>query len=353
MTTEDVSMQAWRLHRYGQPTEVLQLERVPVPEPGPGEVLVKVGGIPLNLNDLERVTGGPMMVRPEFPYSPGMEVMGVVDATGPGAEALLGCRVAATTTGAIGGFAEYARCPAHSAFEIPEAIPLPGAAAILFPFHLAWLGLFDRAGLQAGETVLVHAAAGGSGSAAVQLAADAGARVIAAAGSDVKVRLCRELGADVAVDYTREDLAEVVLAETGGQGVDVVFDNVGDAVLELSLKCTRYNGRYVAMGFASNKEVADQPFYVPRRLMLGNLKLCGVMLNYAPPEMAGMLKTAMGWNAVPAELGRRIHAEVIERVLAERVRPVVGADIGFEDLPAAMESMAGRATLGRTVAVLD
>src|SRR3954470_4432439 len=160
-------MRAWRTHEYGRPTEVLKLDTVAVPAPEAGDVRVAVQAIPFNLNDLERITGGNMMVRPELPYSPGMEVMGVVDACGPGTEEWLGRRVVATTKGAHGGFAEYAICPAVSTFEMPVDIPLPDAAALYFPFHLAWLGLFDRAGLQPGERVLIHAAAGGSGSAAV------------------------------------------------------------------------------------------------------------------------------------------------------------------------------------------
>ena len=162
--------------------------------------------IPFNLNDLERITGGNMMVRPELPYSPGMEVMGVVDACGAGTEEWQGRRVVAMPKGANGGFAEYAICPAVSTFDMPESIPLPGAAALYFPFHLAWLGLFDRAELQAGESVLIHAAAGGSGSAAIQLAKHAGARVFATAGTDEKVQLCRDLGADVAINYNDDRL---------------------------------------------------------------------------------------------------------------------------------------------------
>ena len=159
-----------------------------------------------------------MMVRPELPYSPGMEVMGVVDACGAGTEAWQDKRVVAMPKGAHGGFAEYAVCPTVSTFEMPESIPLPGAAALYFPFHLAWLGLFDRADLQAGESVLIHAAAGGSGSAAVQLAKNAGARVFATAGTDEKVKLCRELGADVAINYTTDDFADVVLARDRQRG---------------------------------------------------------------------------------------------------------------------------------------
>jgi NADPH2:quinone reductase len=238
-------------------------------------------------------------------------------------------------------------------FDMPEDIPLPDAAALFFPFHLAWLGLFDRAELRAGETVLVHAAAGGSGSAAVQLAANAGARVIATAGTDEKLALCRELGADVAINYCDGDFSEVVLAETQNAGVDVVFDNVGEAVLEPSLKCTRYNGRYVMMGFASNKLVADEPFLVPRRLALANVRLCTVMLAYADRDMSEFLKTAMGWNFVPAALGARIMSEIVDLVRAQKVRAVVGRVIDFADIPAEIEAMANRETTGRTVAVLE
>src|SRR3989475_12744709 len=117
------TMRAWRTHRYGAPREVLALDRVAIPAPGPGELRVRVQAIPLNLNDLERITGGNMMVRPELPYSPGMEVMGVVEACGEGADGWQGKRVVAMPRGAHGGFAEYAGCPLASAFEMPDEIP--------------------------------------------------------------------------------------------------------------------------------------------------------------------------------------------------------------------------------------
>jgi NADPH2:quinone reductase len=353
MSSEDLTMRAWRLHEYGRPTEVLRLDTIPVPAPEAGELRVRVQAIPFNLNDLERITGGNMMVRPELPYSPGMEVMGVVDACGPGTEEWAGRRVVAMPKGANGGFAEYAICPVVSAFEMPDTIPLPGAAALYFPFHLAWLGLFDRAELQAGESVLIHAAAGGSGSAAIQLAKHAGARVFATAGTDAKVQLCKDLGADVAINYTDTDFAPVVLAETANRGVDVVFDNVGEAVMEKSMQCTAYNGRYLMMGFASNKLVADEPFIVPRRVALGNFKLCGVLLAYQAPEMAEMLKTAMGWNFATSEVGAKIMREIVELVVAGTIKPVVGETIGFADIPAAIEAMESRRTVGRTIVMLD
>lgn len=345
-------MRAWRTHAYGPPHQALRLDSVERPEPAAGEVLVQVQAAPLNLNDLERVTGGNMVVEPELPYSPGMEVMGVVTACGDGAGSWLGQRVVAVTKGAHGGFAEYAVCPVASTFAMPESIPLPDAAAILFPFHLAWLGLFDRAALQPGESVLIHAGAGGSGSAAVQLATDAGAQVIATAGGPAKVELCRSLGAAVAIDYTAQDFAPIVLERTEGRGVDVVFDNVGEAVLDASMNCLAYNGRYLMMGFASNKAVADEKLIVPRRLSMGNFKLCGVVLAYADPTTVGLVKEMMGWNLLPTELGTSITAEVVERIEAGRVRPVVGDVAAFEDLPAALQAMADRRTTGRTVVMV-
>jgi NADPH2:quinone reductase len=353
MQNSDRTMRAWRTHEYGRPTEVLRLDIVPVPSPEAGELRVRVHAIPFNLNDLERITGGNMMVRPELPYSPGMEVMGIVDACGEGTDEWQGRRVVAMPKGATGGFAEFAICPVVSAFDMPESIPLPGAAALYFPFHLAWLGLYDRADLRAGESVLIHAAAGGSGSAAIQLAKHVGARVFATAGTDEKVQLCRDLGADVAINYNDADFAQVVLAETANRGVEVVFDNVGESVMEKSMQCTAYNGRYLMMGFASNKVVADEPFIVPRRVALGNFKLCGVLLAYQQPEMSEMLKTATGWNFASAALGEEIMNEIVRLALEHKIKPVIGQTIGFEDIPVAIEAMADRRTVGRTIVLLD
>lgn len=346
------TMQAWRTHAYGPPLEALQLDRVPLPEPGPGEVRVRVQAVPLNLNDLERIAGGNKMVNPDLPYSPGMEVMGVVDLCGEGAGGWLGRRVVGTTRMAYGGYAEYAVCPQPALFDMPEDIPLPDAAALYFPFHLAWLGLHDRADLRAGETVLIHAAAGGSGSAAIQLAVKAGAKVIATAGSDDKLQLCRDLGAALAINYETEDFVPAVLAHTGGRGVDVVFDNVGAAVFEKSMHCIAYNGRYLMMGFASGKATADEPFVVPRRIALGNCKLCGVLLAYADDAMAAGLKQNMGWNFATRAIGQRIQDDIIAGVRAGDLRAVIGSTVSFAELPAAIDAMARRRTTGRVVALL-
>ena len=186
--------------------DALRLDDVPIPVPDPGEVLVKVEGIPFNLNDLERINGGNMMVRPELPVLPGHGGHGRRRRVRPGAEAWLGQRVVATTKAPSAATPSTRSARRVATFEMPDDIPMPDAAALYFPFHLAWLGLFDRADLQAGETVLIHAAAGGSGSAAVQLAAHAARTVIATAGSDEKVQLCKSLGADVAINYSDDRL---------------------------------------------------------------------------------------------------------------------------------------------------
>ncbi len=278
-------MRAWRTHEYGPPLEALQLDVVDPPVPGAGEVRVRVQAIPLNLNDLERITGGNMMVEPELPYSPGMEVMGVVDACGEGAESL------ARTAG--GGHDEGRQRRLRGVRRVPGGLDVRDARRPSpFPtpprstsrsISRGW-GCSIAPTCSPARPCLIHAGAGGSGSAAIQLAAHRGAKVFATAGTDAKVALCRDLGADVAINYSTTDFAEVVLAETGNRGVDVVFDNVGEAVFAASLKCTAYNGRYLMMGFASNKRVADEPFVVPRQVALANIKLCGVLLAYATDE---------------------------------------------------------------------
>jgi NADPH2:quinone reductase len=141
----------------------------------------------------------------------------------------------------------------------------------------------------------------------------------------------------------------VVLGETKGRGVDVVFDNVGEAVWQTSLKSLAYNGRYVMMGFASNKAVADEPFIVPRTFMLANARVCGVMLSYQPDQLVGVVKSAMGWNVAPTSVGARIQQEILDRYRARRIRAVVGEVVPFEELPRAIDAMRRRATVGRVV----
>jgi NADPH2:quinone reductase len=139
---------------------------------------------------------------------------------------------------------------------------------------------------------------------------------------------------------------------SAGQGVEVVFDNVGEAVMGRSMDCIAYNGRYLMMGFASDKTVADEKLIVPRRVTVGNFKLCGVMLAYVQADRSMMLKAGMGWNFPSDALGQKIHEQIVAKVLNQRVRPVIGKVVEFDDVPAAFDAMPKRETVGRTIVTL-
>ncbi len=260
--------------------------------------------------------------------------------------ALVGTRVVAIPTGAFGGYAEYSVAPASMTFPMPEQIPLPDAAAILMPFHLAALSLYVRAGVREGETVLIHAAAGGVGSAAVQLASAAGARVIALAGSAEKAHFCAQLGADVAIDTSATDFVEAALEATGGRGVDVAFDTIGGEVTTRTFRCMAFGGRHVLAGFASGIEAEDEGM-VPRPILFGNFSLVGVCLAYVDDPLA--VKTATGSNFPSRSDALAMHDQILGLVASGAVRPLVGLDVPFEELPAALDAMERRRTVGRIV----
>ena len=167
------------------------------------------------------------------------------------------------------------------------------------------------------------------------------------------ITLCKQLGADVAINYNTEDFQEVVFKATNKVGVDVVFDNVGEGVMEKSRNCIAYNGRYLMMGFASDKSFADEKLIVPRRVSAGNFKLCGVLLAYADATVGPMMKQAMGWNFCSDALGTEIMAAIVDLVRQGRVKPVIGEVVGFKDLPAAITRMRDRQTTGRVVVTVD
>jgi NADPH2:quinone reductase len=341
------AVRAWQVVRHGRPSEALSLEAIEVDPPGPGQLLVEVEASPLNYNEVDGCHGRYRTIDPPLPYTLGMEVVGTVAEAGLGAEDWTGRRVMATTVGAIGGHAERAVASADAAFDVPPSLAGPEAAALYFPFHLAHLGLHERARLRAGETVLVHAAAGGVGSAALQLAVAAGARVIATAGSVAKRELARSLGADVVIDYRDVDFVDAVADATDGRGVDVCFDGVGGDVTLQSLRCLARNGRHLVVGFASGIEAEDVPTITGRALCFGQVSVLGVLLAYSRTP----LPVGSGVHLVPREVGEAVHASLLELLDAGRIRPIVGQVVAFEDLPAALDAMEDRATTGRVVLV--
>lgn len=339
-------MQAWRVHRYGPPREALSLDEIDAPEPGPAQVRIRVQGTAVNWNDIDACYGRYRTVKPPLPYVLGMEVMGRVEDAGEGAADWLGKRVVGCPPAAFGGYAEQALAPTDMLFEIPDTLDDAAASALFFPFHLAHLALHERAGLKRGESLLVHAAAGGLGSAAVQLGVSAGARVFATAGGERKLALCRELGAELAIDYRSERFDEAVLDATEGRGVDVVCDPVGGEVADQSYRCIARGGRHVMVGFSAGGG-ADEPRIAPRPVLMGNFALLGVVLAYSRDPAP--LKRMLGFNLMPRAVGEAVHADLLAQLERGAIRPVVGESIPFGELPAALERMEARETVGRTV----
>jgi NADPH:quinone reductase len=343
-------MRAWRVHEFGAPGDVLRLDEVDAPEPGPGEVQIAVEAITINFNDIDGILGRYRTVRVDPPYIPGMEVLGRVLAGGEGGGALIGKRVCAIPAGAFGGYAEVAVAPVAMTFAMPEDMTTATAASVYMPFHVASLALYERAHLSADDTLLVHAAAGGAGSAAVQLARARGARVIATAGGAHKLKFATELGADVAIDYRNDDFATRVLEATDGRGVDVAFDTVGGATTVETFRCMAFGGRHLLVGFASGIEGEDEGI-VPRPVLFGNFSLVGVCHAYT--EDALEFKRATGFNFPSHADGVRLHEELLRMIATGTIRPIVGSTSSFSALPEIVGAMASRATMGRNVVIVD
>ena len=247
-------MKAWVVRELGGP-ESLRLEEVAPSDPADGMVRIKVRAAAINFPDVLMVAGL-YQVKPELPFVPGVEVSGEVISSPASSEFKPGDRVMALLDqGGLtrGGFAEIADAAPSSLTRMPDKMTFEDAAGFTLIYQTGWFGLHRRANLKAGETLLVHAGAGGVGSAAIQLGKAAGATVIATAGSDAKVAVCLELGADHALNYKTQDYVEEVKRITGGRGADVVYDPVGGDVYDRSTKCVAFEGRIVVVGFTSGR----------------------------------------------------------------------------------------------------
>jgi NADPH:quinone reductase len=338
-------MRAVQVLAHGRPGDVISVSDIAVPEVGPGEVRVAVSAASLNFGDAARAYGGVAMLMFGPPFTLGMDVCGVVEAAGAGGEAWIGRRVVGMTKMALGGIAEQALVPLTGLFAAPPELDDAEAAAFLLPFHVGYLGLHLRARLQGGEIVLVTAAASGVGSAAVQLAAAAGARVIALAGGAEKGEYCKSLGATAFIDHQQENLFDRVMELTGGTGVDVAFDLVGGELTEAVWTCMSLEGRYLPVGFNGDAQggLTGRPL---RKVSMGNFSVLGVMLAYG--RSFGPMRR-MGMNLYPPESGARVHAALCELLAAGKIRPVVARRIGMQEVGSALEDHLARRTSGRTV----
>ena len=324
-------MRAWRVTAHGEPAAALALADVGTPEPGPGQVRVRVLAAPANFPDV-LLCRGEYQIRPDLPFTPGVEACGEVVGLGPGVSAVaVGDRVVGTSVLPHGSFAEEALFDAAVALPAPVGMSNAEAAGFVIAYQTGWFALHDRAHLHAGETLLVHAAAGGVGTAAVQLGVAAGARVIAVVGGPAKADVARRCGADVVVDRHTEDVVAVVKEVTGGRGADVVFDPVGGAAYAQSTKCIAFEGRIVVVGFASG--TMPQP-------PLGH----ALVKNYS------ILGLHWGLYAQLApERVRAAHDELLRLVADGAIAPVVGERVGFDGLPAGVQRLADGETVGRVV----
>lgn len=316
-------MQAWQVHQNGEPGEVMVLGEVERPVPGDGQVLLKVRAATINFPDV-LMCRGEYQVRPPLPFTPGVEICGETED---------GRRVIGNPVLPHGGFAEYVVADPRGLFPAPESLDDAEAAALLIGYQTGWFGLHRRAALEAGETLLVHAAAGGVGSAAVQLGKAAGATVIGVVGGAEKVSVARELGCDVVIDRRTENVVGAVKEATGGRGVDVVYDPVGGDAYTQSTKVVAFEGRIVVVGFAS-----------------GSIPSPG--LNHALVKNYSIMGLHWGlYNTKNPKLVQHCHEQLTELAARGAIKPLVSERVPLSGASAAVQRVADGVTTGR-VAVL-
>jgi NADPH2:quinone reductase len=285
-------MQAVRCNAWGQP-DTLSVETLPMPVPAAGEVLLRVHAAGVNFPDT-LIIQGKYQFRPELPFTPGSEVAGEVQALGEGVSNVqVGDRVIAFLT--TGGYATHAVAVAAQVMPMPPELTFEEAAAFTLASGTSYHALVDRAGLKAGETLLVLGAAGGVGLAAVQIGHRLGARVIAAASSPDKLDICRQNGADETIDYSTEDLRARLKELTGGTGPDVIYDPVGGKYAEPAFRSIGWGGRYLVVGFAAG-DIPALPLNLP---LLKGASIMGVFwgefARRDPRGNARNLATMTGW----------------------------------------------------------
>ncbi|MFN8222005.1 MAG: NADPH:quinone oxidoreductase family protein [Gaiellales bacterium] len=327
---------AWQVDAFGEPSAVLRRGEVRIEDVPPGSVLVEVEAIGLNFLDVS-VCRGEYTSEPVPPVIPGAEVAGRVVALGDGVTAVsVGDRVSALSPSAQGGFAGAVVLPESAVCRIPDDLPLETAAAILVTYHTAHVSLVRRAGLRVGEWVLIHAGAGGTGSAAVQIAVAQGARVITTSRSDEKAEVCRSLGAEVALNTRRDDFVAAALEATGGRGVDVVLDPVGGEGFRRSLECIAFEGRILPVGWASGVK----PELGLVDLLVRNITAIGVAWGMAYPPRA-------------PEVVQETHRAILAGVASGALRPLVRRTWSFAEIPTAVQALADGGIIGKGVVLLD
>ena len=323
-------MHAW-LCENPTGVDALTWKELPTPAPKAQEVLVKIEAASLNFPDL-LIVQNKYHMKPPLPFVPGSEYAGTVEAVGEGVTHLkVGQRVACLS--GTGGFATHAIAPGALCMPLPPGFPAVDAAAFIMIYATSWHALIDRAQLKSGETVLVLGSAGGVGTAAIQIAKAAGARVIAAASTDDKCALCKSIGADATINYSQENLRDSIKTLTDGKGPDVIYDPVGGDFAEPAFRSIAWRGRYLVVGFASGPIPA-----LPLNLtLLKGASLVGVFwgdfARREPKANAAMMDELAQWYA------------------QGKVKPVIDSTMPMAELKAAYAHMGSRGVKGKLVMV--
>ena len=317
-------MNAIQVHQFGGP-EVLTLEEIPTPKPGPGEVLVRVRAAGVNPYDTY-MRNGTYAVKPPLPYTPGSDAAGTVEAVGPNVTKVKpGDRVytAKTITGA---YAEYALALESQVYSLPEKISFAQGAGLWVPYGTAYTALHHHAHARAGETLLVHGASGGVGTAAVQFARAQGLTVIGTAGTQRGLELVKKEGAHHVFDHAKAGYAEEILKVTGGKGVDVILEMLANVNLATDLRLLALYGRAIVIG--NRGEITINP----RELMARRAMVRGFTL----------------WAATDAE-SAEIHAAIAAGLENGTLRPIVGKELPLKDAPKAHQEVMTPGAFGKIV----
>ena len=323
-------MHAW-LCENPTGVDALNWKQLPTPQPKAGEVLIEIRAASLNFPDL-LIVQNKYQIKPALPFVPGSEYAGVVEAVGEGVKHLKVGQNVACLSG-TGGFGTHTIAPAALCMPLPEGFSHVDAAAFIMIYATSWHALMDRAQLKAGETVLILGAAGGVGTAAIQIAKAAGARVIAAASTDEKCALCLSIGANATINYSRQNLRDEIKALSDGKGPDVIYDPVGGEFAEPAFRSIAWRGRYLVVGFAAGP-IPALPFNLA---LLKGASIVGVFwgdfARREPKANAAMMAELTDWYA------------------QGKIKPVIDRTMPMGDLKAAYAHMGSRGVKGKLVMV--
>lgn len=323
-------MHAW-LCENPTGVDALTWKELPTPTPAAGQVLLKIEAASLNFPDL-LIVQNKYQMKPELPFVPGSEYAGTIEAVGEGVTHLKVGQSVACLSG-TGGFGTHTLAPAKLCMPLPPGFPAVDAAAFIMTYATSHHALVDRAALKAGETVLVLGAAGGVGTAAIQIAKAMGAKVIAAASTDEKCALCKTLGADATINYSTKNLRDALKTLTEGRGPDVIYDPVGGEFAEPAFRSIAWRGRYLVVGFAGGP-IPALPLNLP---LLKGASLVGVFwgdfARREPQANAAMMAELAQWYG------------------QGKIKPVIDSTMPMADLKAAYAHMGSRGVKGKLVMV--